>query len=118
MNRIRCGATTLLAAVVVLLAIARGALAGDFGRGLSTSSGVDEVAADTSGASDPHHTRATSERLAATLPNARIVEPPWGDREWIERGVARVNGEGGLFSRWPLLAPILLDWAADVVESV
>ena len=62
-----------------------------------------------SGVSDPHHTRATSEALAEVLPGARIVEPPWGDREWIERGEAR---EEGLFARWPLLAPQLLEWKA------
>ncbi len=71
-----------------------------------------------SGASDPHHTRATSERVAALLPKARLVEPPWGDREWIERGEARVNGEGGLFSRWPLLAPQLHDWSVDALGTV
>src|SRR5271165_1210492 len=38
-----------------------------------------------SGASDVHHTRATSEALAGLLPEARLVEPPWGDREWLER---------------------------------
>ena len=38
-----------------------------------------------SGESDAYHTRATSEQVAAALPNARLVEPPWGDREWIER---------------------------------
>jgi pimeloyl-ACP methyl ester carboxylesterase len=65
-----------------------------------------------SGASDPHHTRATSEALAEILPEARLVEPPWGDREWIERGEAR---EEGLFVRWPLLAPQLLEWKADVL---
>jgi hypothetical protein len=70
-----------------------------------------------SGASDPHHTRATSERLAAVLPNARLVEPPWGDREWIERQEARLRDEGGLFSRWPLLAPMLDDWAIEVLGS-
>jgi pimeloyl-ACP methyl ester carboxylesterase len=69
-------------------------------------------------ASDPHHTRATSERLAATLAKAQLVEPPWGDREWIERGEARVAGEGGLFSRWPLLAPQLQQWADDVLGTV
>jgi pimeloyl-ACP methyl ester carboxylesterase len=68
-----------------------------------------------SGASDPHHTRATSEQVAAMLRKARLVEPPWGDREWIERGEARVQGEGGLFSRWPLLAPILDDWAKEAI---
>ena len=65
-----------------------------------------------SGESDPHHTRATSEALAEILPNARLVEPPWGDREWIERGIAR---DEGLFARWPLLAPQLLEWKADVL---
>jgi pimeloyl-ACP methyl ester carboxylesterase len=63
-----------------------------------------------SGASDAYHTRATSEALAELLPNARLVEPPWGDREWTERQQAR--GEG-LFARWPLLAPTLLEWQAE-----
>jgi pimeloyl-ACP methyl ester carboxylesterase len=53
-----------------------------------------------SGASDAYHTRATSEALA---------EPPWGDREWTERQEAH---EEGLFARWPLLAPQLLEWQA------
>ena len=64
-----------------------------------------------SGASDPHHTRATSERLAALLPRAELVEPPWGDGEWNERMAAAASGEG-LFARWPLLAPGLTDWSA------
>ena len=68
-----------------------------------------------SGASDAHHTRETSERVAELLPSARLVEPPWGDREWIERSAARVAG-GALFGRWPLLAPPLLSWASDVFE--
>ena len=41
---------------------------------------------------------------------ARLVEPPWGDREWIERQEAR---DEGLFARWPLLAPQLLEWQAE-----
>ena len=65
-----------------------------------------------SGASDPHHTRATSEALAEMLPGGRLVEPPWGDREWIERGEAP---EEGLFVRWPLLAPQLLEWEVEVL---
>jgi pimeloyl-ACP methyl ester carboxylesterase len=69
-----------------------------------------------SGESDVYHTRATSERLAAALPQARLVEPPWGDREWIERQAARSGADGaGLFARWPLLAPTLLDWAHDTL---
>jgi pimeloyl-ACP methyl ester carboxylesterase len=64
-----------------------------------------------SGTKDPHHTRATSERLAALIPNAQLVEPPWGDDEWNERGDAARNGTGHLFERWPLLAPQLLEFA-------
>lgn len=64
-----------------------------------------------SGASDPHHTRATSERLAALLPGAELVEPPWGDREWNERIEAASRGVG-IFSRWPLLADQLIEWSA------
>jgi len=65
-----------------------------------------------SGHADPHHTRATSERLAALIPGARIVEPPWGDNEWNERGDAARAGTGHLFEHWPRLAPRLLEFAA------
>ncbi|MCI4592343.1 alpha/beta hydrolase [Sphingobium sp. BYY-5] len=67
-----------------------------------------------SGASDMHHSRATSEAVAALIPGARLAEPPWGDGEWVERLVANLKGEAGLFSRWPLLAPMILDFAAGV----
>jgi len=65
-----------------------------------------------SGASDPHHTRATSENLHAVIPGSELVEPPWGDNEWNERGAAARDGTGALFERWPLLAPQLLEFAA------
>lgn len=68
-----------------------------------------------SGESDAHHTRATSEAVAALLPQSRLVEPPWGDREWIERGES-AEAAGGLFVRWPRLAPILQAWADDVLS--
>ncbi|MEX5634260.1 alpha/beta fold hydrolase [Parafrankia sp. FMc2] len=67
-----------------------------------------------SGASDPFHPRATSEALAALLPGARLVEPPWGDREYLERQ-AEMATAGSLFVRWPLLAPALSAWAADTL---
>jgi pimeloyl-ACP methyl ester carboxylesterase len=68
-----------------------------------------------SGASDANHTRATSEQLAQLLPNARMVEPPWGDDEWNQRSAARPGGQGeGLFAGWPALAPILHEWAAAI----
>jgi pimeloyl-ACP methyl ester carboxylesterase len=60
-----------------------------------------------SGRSDPAHPRETSEAVAALIPTARLDEPPWGDREWIERGEDWENGGTPLFSRWPLLVPQL-----------
>lgn len=69
-----------------------------------------------SGTTDLHHRRETSERLAALLPNSRLVEPPWGDNEWNERSAARQGGRGeGLFSGWPKLAPLLQEWAEETV---
>jgi pimeloyl-ACP methyl ester carboxylesterase len=67
-----------------------------------------------SGESDLHHPRSTSERVAATLPAARLVEPPWGDREWRERQDERNRGvTAGLFVRWHLLVPQLQAWADE-----
>lgn len=65
-----------------------------------------------SGTTDAHHTRETSERVAGLIPGARLVEPPWGDNEWNERGEAARNGHGHLFEHWPRLAPQLLEFAA------
>ena len=64
-----------------------------------------------SGVSDPHHTRATTERLHELIPSSRLVEPPWPDDEWKQRGIAAREGTGALFERWPLLAPQLLEFA-------
>ncbi len=65
-----------------------------------------------SGAIDPEHTRATTERVHDLIPDSKLVEPPWGDNEWNERCDAFLAGEApGLFLRWPLLAPTLLDFA-------
>ena len=68
-----------------------------------------------SGESDAYHTRATSEEVARVLPNARLVEPPWGDREWIERQAAIESG-GSLFERWRLLAPQLIEWSRGFLD--
>lgn len=64
-----------------------------------------------SGHSDVHHPRATSEAVQAAIPGSTLVEPPWGDREWLDRTKAQLRGEG-LFARWPLLAPQLLEFAS------
>ncbi|TAK99839.1 MAG: alpha/beta hydrolase [Rhodospirillaceae bacterium] len=63
-----------------------------------------------SGQSDFSHPRATSDAVHAMIPGSQIAEPPWGDREWIDRMQAQAKGEG-LFARWPLLAPQILEFA-------
>lgn len=70
-----------------------------------------------SGVSDPHHTRATSERLAELIPTAEMVEPPWGDGEWNERSDASRAGQGPLFAGWPALAPQLIEFADRRIKS-
>jgi len=70
-----------------------------------------------SGEADVFHTRVASEQIARALPNARLVEPPWGDREWPERQAERTSGAAaGLFVRWPLLVPQLQTWADEVLS--
>jgi pimeloyl-ACP methyl ester carboxylesterase len=68
-----------------------------------------------SGESDLSHRRETSEQVAELLPNARLVEPPWGDNEWNERSSQHGDRGAGLFVGWPKLAPILTDWAEEVL---
>jgi pimeloyl-ACP methyl ester carboxylesterase len=88
-----------------------------------TDADVEQFTAPTlvfrSGESDMAHTRKTSERVAAGLRNARLVEPPWGDTEWNERSAAYAGGQGDtpLFVRWPLLVPQLVDWADEVLGA-
>ena len=71
-----------------------------------------------SGSSDLHHRRETTEALARLLPDARLVEPPWGDDEWNERRAPQPGATAPmLFSGWPQLAPALLEWASDAIGS-
>jgi pimeloyl-ACP methyl ester carboxylesterase len=63
-----------------------------------------------SGQSDFHHPRLTSEAVHALISRSRIAEPPWGDREWLDRLQAQSAGEG-LFAHWPMLAPQILAFA-------
>lgn len=63
-----------------------------------------------SGTSDLHHLRRTSEQVHSLIPGSILEEPPWGDREWIERMAAARRGEG-LFANWPKLAPQILRFA-------
>ena len=61
-----------------------------------------------SGKSDLSHTRAASEQVAALLPNAQLVEPPWPDEEWNNCNLIPSAPGRGRFERWPLLAPMIL----------
>ncbi len=63
-----------------------------------------------SGKSDLSHTREVSETIATILPNAQLCEPPWPDSEWND--VSKIPNEPGRgrFERWPLLAPMMLDF--------
>lgn len=60
-----------------------------------------------SGASDFNHPRSTTEEIHAAIPGAQIVDPPWGDREWIDRTAEPT----ALFKNWPLLVPQIVEFA-------
>ena len=68
-----------------------------------------------SGKSDMAHTRETSEWVHRLLPNSTMVEPPWGDQEWnyVSTFPIDIEKRRGRFERWPLLAPMLLDFLKD-----
>lgn len=59
------------------------------------------------GLSDFSHPRVTTEQVHALIPQSKLVEPPWGDREWIDR---QKDAADGLFRRWGLLAPQLIEF--------
>lgn len=65
-----------------------------------------------SGQSDMAHTRETSEWVHRLLPNSTLAEPPWGDQEWNYVSTFPVDpaSRRGRFERWPLIAPMVLDW--------
>lgn len=68
-----------------------------------------------SGESDYYHTRATSDRLAANLPNARLAEPVWGDRGFLDRLEAHLERGESIWANWKQLGPQLVEWADEVL---
>ncbi len=67
------------------------------------------------GASDFHHPRETSEQVAAMIPGADLQEPPWGDREWLERVEASfADPSNGLFVSMPRLVPQITEFARKI----
>jgi pimeloyl-ACP methyl ester carboxylesterase len=68
-----------------------------------------------SGKSDFHHTRETSEAVAAMIPGAELQEPPWGDREWLDRlGTTFADPNAGLFESMPKLVPQITAFASKI----
>jgi pimeloyl-ACP methyl ester carboxylesterase len=65
-----------------------------------------------SGKSDLSHTRRTSEWVHELLPHSKMIDPPWPDQEWNQRLTASLQHKGGLFERWPMLAPHILQFTA------
>jgi len=65
-----------------------------------------------SGRSDMAHTRRTSEWVHELLPNSILSEPPWGDQEWNYVSTFPIDSANrrGRFERWPLIAPMVLDF--------
>lgn len=68
-----------------------------------------------SGRSDMAHTRATSEWVHRLLPSSTLVEPPWGDQEWNHVSTFPIDpvNRRGRFERWPLIAPMILDFLKE-----
>jgi pimeloyl-ACP methyl ester carboxylesterase len=65
-----------------------------------------------SGRSDMAHTRVTSEWVNDLLPNSTFMEPPWREDEWNYVSTFPMDppNRRGRFERWPLMAPVLLDF--------
>lgn len=68
-----------------------------------------------SGESDMAHTRETSEWVHRLLPDSCLFEPPWGDQEWNFVSTFPIDpaNRRGRFERWPLIAPMVLDFLKD-----
>jgi pimeloyl-ACP methyl ester carboxylesterase len=60
---------------------------------------------------DLAHLRVTSEQVHELIPHSQLVEPPFSDEEWNERGQEfQQTGVNNLFAGWPKLAPQLLEF--------
>ena len=65
-----------------------------------------------SGKSDIHHTRETSEALAAMIAGSQLVEPPWPDNEWNEG--FREPDNSRRFASFEKLAPMVIEFAKTI----
>ena len=62
---------------------------------------------------DLAHTETTSLWVHRLIPHSQLAMPPWRDDEWNYQSGKTQAGEGvSLFTSWPKLAPIILDFIA------
>ena len=63
--------------------------------------------------SDLSHTETTSLWVHRLIPHSKLVIPPWRDDEWNYQSGKTAAGEGiSLFTSWPKLAPVILDFVS------
>jgi len=67
-----------------------------------------------SGKADIHHPRKLTEAVAELLPNAILEQAPWPDEEWMERMSENMEQGNGLFRRWFLMAPRLMEFEDSI----
>ncbi len=65
-------------------------------------------------ASDISHTETTSLWVHRLIPHSKLAMPPWRDDEWNYQSGRTQAGEGhSLFTSWPKLAPMILDFVGN-----
>ena len=63
--------------------------------------------------SDISHTETTSLWVHRLIPHSKLVIPPWRDDEWNYQSGETAAGKGhSLFTSWPKLAPVILDFVS------
>ena len=63
---------------------------------------------------DLAHTETTSLWVHRLIPQSRLVIPPWRDDEWNYQSGETASGKGhSLFTSWPKLAPVILDFVKN-----
>ncbi len=64
--------------------------------------------------SDISHTETTSLWVHRLIPHSKLAIPPWRDDEWNYQSGETAAGKGhSLFTSWPKLAPVILDFVKN-----
>lgn len=70
-----------------------------------------------SGTADLHHPPQTAEDVHELIPHSRLLDPPWGEHEWNERGDDILKG-GSPFTSWPGMAAGIAEFVRSLDERV